>query len=540
MKLTEVSGIGRKREKDLNGIGIFSAEELATRSFSEEAGTFLFGREEWEELVRNARMAIGREIVQSVIDFNSEEIVIEADKTYSDEKLIKDAISSLLHTYEHYFSIALEEKEEAYQIRIRPVESYRHHFARYIVPNAKYLIEYIRKKSRAPIKEETRMGEQLLVREMDSHFKGYLKEIGEKEIIEFAKQIDLLSIYGYCEEYGGVAAIDVLLSWSQLFGIADVDVLKPDGERLTSTGFHLAFFGDIGTGKTYSSIDFVMGNEKLQLEPHGIPGRYRYCGGITPYMFLQNGQYYEGKRMVFLVPEFNEWFFHERGMVERLKLAMEQKPLKYESAHETIGPYVFTSFLNANYNVKVERRGYRLTIPDPNFRAIEDRCFCRLHRMTKERFLSIVDSIEKQALGATKTEQITPRLIRDHATMLYAINTGLFKGYKPAKVQFLEDQIRKVASSVKIFAKEFVEEDQLVHASPRAIYKCLQLASALTLPFYFTARSRETNAARTLYVNEQALKMAIELMLDDIAARTLETISPNEVKERVIAKLYGS
>jgi hypothetical protein len=536
MELLEISGIGRKRMKDLNGIGIFTAEELAIRSINDEAGTFLFGREEWEELVRNARMAIGREIIRDIIEITPEEIVIETDKTYSDEKLIKDAISSLLHTYEHYFIIVLNEKEESYQIQIRPVESYKHHFARYIVPNAKHLMEYIKRKTKTAIKEETKPSEQLLVKKMDSCLKNYLKEMNEERVIEFAKQIDLASIYRYCEEYGGVAAIDVLLSWSQLFGIADVEVLKPNGERLTSTGFHLAFFGDIGTGKTYSSIDFVMGNEKLQLEAHGVPGRYRYCGGITPYMFLQMGQYYEGKKMVFLIPEFNEWFFHERGMVERLKLAMEQKPLKYESAHETIGPYVFTSFLNANYNVKVERKGYRLTVPDPNFRAIEDRCFCRLHRMTKDRFLSIVESIERHALGTARNEEITPKLVRDHVTLIYAINTGMWK-YKPAKIQFLEEQIKKVTSSVKIFAKEFVEEDQLVHASPRAIYKCLQLASALTLPFYFSNRGRETNAHRILYVDEEALKLAIEIMLEDITARTLEAISPSEVIERVIAKL---
>ncbi|MEM2934174.1 MAG: hypothetical protein QXL78_04525 [Methanocellales archaeon] len=538
MELLEISGIGRKRMKDLNSIGIFSAEELAIRTINDEVGTFLFGREEWEELVRNARMAIGREIIRDIIEITPEEIVIETDKTYTDEKLIKDAISSLLHTYEHYFFIALDEKEESYQIQIHPVESYKHHFARYIVPNAKHLMEYIRRKTKTAVKGETKPSEQLLVKKMDSCLKNYLKEMEEERVIEFARQIDLASIYRYCEEYGGVAAIDVLLSWSQLFGIADVEVLKPNGERLTSTGFHLAFFGDIGTGKTYSSIDFVMGNEKLQLEPHGIPGRYRYCGGITPYMFLQMGQYYEGKKMVFLVPEFNEWFFHERGMVERLKLAMEQKPLKYESAHETIGPYVFTSFLNANYNVKVERRGYRLTVPDPNFRAIEDRCFCRLHRMTKERFLSIVESIERHALGTARKEEITPKLVRDHVTLLYAINTGMWK-YKPAKIQFLEEQIKRVTLSLKIFAKEFVEEDQLVHASPRAIYKCLQLASAFTLPFYFSARNRETNAHRILYVDEQALKLAIEIMLEDITARTLEAISPSEVMERVIAKLYG-
>ncbi|MDI6640073.1 MAG: hypothetical protein QMD78_04550 [Methanocellales archaeon] len=538
MDLVKIPGIGPKKEKELSSIGVFTVEDLAKRSFWDDRGESHFGRNGWGRLVRGARMAIGRRIIRDVSKIAQDEIIIETDKTYSDKELIKKSVASLLHSHDYWFLTSVEERMSSYRVVVFPVESNKHYFTKYIIPNAESLLEHVRKKG----EEIKAFTEKDTARDMDDSLMNYVKGLisREEEVKDFAKSMQLNSLCEYFEEYGGVASVDVLLSWAQLFGIADIEVLKPNGERLTTTGFHLAYFGDVGTGKTYSSIDFVMGNEKLGLEPHGIPGRYRYCGGITPYMFLHMGQYYEGKRMVFLVPEFNDWFFHERGMVERLKLAMEQKTLKYESARETIGPYVFTSFFNANYNVKVKKKGYRLTVPDPNFNAIEDRCFCRLHKMTKQRFLDIIDSIEKHALGMRKEMKITPDQIRDHATLLYSINTGLIKDYKPSKVQFLEEQIRDVTSATKIFAEEYVEESRLIHASPRSIYKCLQLSSALSLPFYFTAKAIETPSHRILLVEDRALRMAVEIMLEDLTVRMLEDTSPEEVKETVLPRLFDS
>lgn len=538
MELVKIPGIGPKKEKELGSIGVFTVEDLAKRSCWDDQGESYFGHNWWGRLIRGARMSIGWSIIMDIEKISQDEIIIETDKTYSDEELIKKSIASLLHSHDYWFLTSIEERVNSYKVIVLPVENSKHYFIKYIVPNAECVLEQIRKgRSSEEAKDLT---EKETARDMEDSLMNYLKGLlsREQEVKNFAKSIQLNSLCEYFEEYGGMASVDVLLSWAQLFGIADVEVLKPNGEKLTTTGFHLAYFGDVGTGKTYSSIDFVMGNERIGLEPHGIPGRYRYCGGITPYMFIHMGQYYEGEKMVFLVPEFNDWFFHEKGMVERLKLAMEQKPLKYESAHETIGPYVFTSFFNANYNVKIKKKGYKLTVSDPNFNAIEDRCFCRLHKMTKQRFLDIIDSIEKHTLGTHKEIEISPDQIRDHATLIYSINTGIIKDYKPSKVQFSEGQISTITSAIRIFAEEYMGEDKLIHASPRSIYKCLQLASTLTLPFYFTAKATETPSHRILLVDDRALNMAIEVMIEELTVRMLKDSSPEEVRESILPRLF--
>ncbi|NYT00411.1 MAG: hypothetical protein GKB99_01620 [Methanocellales archaeon] len=538
MDLVKIPGIGPKKEKELSSIGVFTVEDLAKRSFWDDRGEAYFGHNWWVRLVRGARMSVGQIIINDVKKISQDEIVIETDKTYSDEELIKKSVASLLHSHDYWFLTSIKEDINSYRVTVLPVESSKHYFTKYIITSAECLIEQIRRGRNG---EETKdFTEKETARDMEASLMNYLKGLmpRERDVKDFAKSMQLSSLCEYFEEYGGMASIDVLLSWAQLFGIADVDVLKPNGEKLTTTGFHLAYFGDVGTGKTYSSIDFVMGNERIGLEPHGIPGRYRYCGGITPYMFIQMGQYYEGDKMVFLVPEFNDWFFHEKGMVERLKLAMEQKPLKYESSRETIGPYVFTSFFNANYNVKIKKKGYKLTVSDPNFNAIEDRCFCRLHKMTKQRFLDIIDSIEKHTLGTNKEIKITPDQIRDHATLLYSINTGLINHYKPSKVQFSEEQISTIMSAIKIFAEEYMGDGKLINASPRSIYKCLQLASTLTLPFYFTAKAIESPSHRILLVEDRALNMAVEIMIEELTVRMLKDSSPENVKETVLPKLF--
>src|SRR4030042_5658694 len=67
-------------------------------------------------------------------------------------------------------------------------------------------------------------------------------------------------------------------------------------------------------------------------------------------------------------------------------------------------------------------RGYAVTIGDPNFNAIEDRMICRLHRLTKERYVEIAKSQMRLALGEVSLDKGAQQ-IRDHATLTYAIET---------------------------------------------------------------------------------------------------------------------
>ena len=102
---------------------------------------------------------------------------------------------------------------------------------------------------------------------------------------------------------------------------------------------------------------------------------------------------------------------------------MERGEIKHELHREIIGPYRFDSFFTVNYNTAVIGQGYAVTIADPNFNAIEDRMICRLHRMTKERYEEIAQSQMRLALGEVNLDKMAKQ-IRDHVTLVYAIQTG--------------------------------------------------------------------------------------------------------------------
>jgi hypothetical protein len=147
---------------------------------------------------------------------------------------------------------------------------------------------------------------------MDGEFEDYLADLLDnrlEETIEFGRDTSVAYIAEYFRRmFGDILYFDSLLSLTQQYGLADVAVVNPEGQVAMHTGFNLAFFGAPGTGKTFSINDMVRGNLKKGVKPHGLPGRNRYCGGITPARFIRMGEAYHERRFNFIIPEFNDWF----------------------------------------------------------------------------------------------------------------------------------------------------------------------------------------------------------------------------------------
>jgi len=232
--------------------------------------------------------------------------------------------------------------------------------------------------------------ERLKVEEMDQELASYLNDLLKHRLrstLRFGKTFSASKLAEYLRKlFGEMLYFDSFLSIIQQYGISDAEIVNPQGKTGMRTGWSLALFGEPGTGKSFSTRDMILGKADGKIRPHGIPGRNRYCGGITPARFIRIGQAYTGRTFNFIVPEFNDWF-RAPGMADILKIAMERGEIKYELHKEVVGPYRFDSFLSVNYNTRVLGRGYEITISDPNFNAIEDRMICRLHRLTKERFI---------------------------------------------------------------------------------------------------------------------------------------------------------
>ncbi|RLG97294.1 hypothetical protein DRO29_03290 [Candidatus Bathyarchaeota archaeon] len=376
------------------------------------------------------------------------------------------------------------------------------------------------------VKEEMKRIEEMN-RELDEYLNDLLKHRLEKTI-RFGKRFNLEVLANYLQSlFGSVLYFDSLLSITQQYGLANIEMVHSHGGTGKRTGWSLALFGEPGTGKSFSTRDMILGKPDARIPPHGIPGRNRYCGGITPVTFIRIGQAYEGKTFNFIVPEFND-FFRYKGMVEPLKLAMEQGVIKYETHRETVGPYRFTSFFSVNYNVSVYGKGYAVTVQDPNFSAIEDRMLCRLHRLTKERFIEISRSYRRLTLGEIDMEKGAQE-IRDHLTLVYAIETRhpLVRDRFPYKPVMITPRVFEMLDRVRDAILEEIPM-KVVRFSARLEDRAIRFAGAASLMDYFRSN------LDYVPISEEALRYAIQFYVEEASVRSQEIFKPEEVLEKIL------
>jgi hypothetical protein len=374
--------------------------------------------------------------------------------------------------------------------------------------------------------------EFLEVIRMDEDFRNYLKDLIAnrlEETIEFGKQMSPTYLINYLQSlYGPTIFFDHLLSITQSYSICDSIVINKEGQKALSTGFNLALFGEPGTGKTFATKDMILGNEDQGVPAHGLPGINRYCGGMTPAMFIAIGEAYVGRRFNFIVTEFNDWFKH-KGMVEPLKLAMERGTIRYETKTYTVGPYRFASFFTVNYNTQVYEKGYEVTVRDTNFNAIEDRMLCRLHRLTKQKYQELAKSQRALILGELKAKMEQAYKIRDHLALVYAIQTKdpLVAGsFYDKKIQ-ITDEILKMLEDATNLVLEHLGSVKVIPFSMRLERRALQLASAMTLMNYFNTDSD------IIPIDSLAARMAVQFFLEEAWIRSNEAFPIYHVMKKL-------
>jgi hypothetical protein len=353
--------------------------------------------------------------------------------------------------------------------------------------------------------------EQVEIRSMDSDFLDRLRAVLARRLdatVAFGRTFSVDRLARYLRElFGDELYFDSLISILQQYALSDAPLVAPTGRTTGATGFHLALFGPPGTGKTFSIDDLIRGNPRSGVPAHGLPGRNRYCGGITPAQFLRVGASYAGRVFNFIVPEFNDWFKY-RGMVEPLKLVMEQREVKWETTFGTVGPYTFRSFFSVNYNVRTgEADDYWTTVSDPNFAALEDRMLLRYHPMTPDRFRAVEASAERLELG--ELDFSLAESIRDHLTLVYAIETGhpLITGMFRRRPIRLE---RPLYDRLRAVSEKGLAASRVPKFSPRLKGRAVRLSAAASLLTYFhdpeeaslAIGPRETELAARFYTEE--------------------------------------
>ncbi len=363
----------------------------------------------------------------------------------------------------------------------------------------------------------------------ESEFESYLKEIVNNRLVqtvEFGKQFSISELGHYLERlFGPTLYFDSLLAIIQQYSLANAEIFTEAKKITMRTGFNLALFGEPGTGKTFATYRVICGDPNEGIPAHGIPGRNRYCGGMTPIKFIEIGEAYQGRTFNFIVTEFNDWF-RDPGMVEPLKLAMERGQIRRETKREVIGPYRFDSFFSVNYNTRVREKGYADTVGDPNFNAIEDRMLCRLHRLTKTRFRDIADARRKVMLGILDEEKA--RQIRDHVTLVYAIQTGhklVADRFERKSILITERFFNEIERAREAILKRLPSER--MEFSPRLEQRAEQLACAASVIGYFKSSEKH------IELDSEAIRLAIRFYIEEAAVRAQEAFDPAEVLKEI-------
>jgi hypothetical protein len=365
--------------------------------------------------------------------------------------------------------------------------------------------------------------------EMDEELNRYLNDLIKNRLsqtVKFGKTFSASYLADYLQSlFGQLLYFDGFLSIIQQYAVADVEIVNPQEKTGMRTGWSFALFGEPGTGKSFSTRDLIIGVPDGKIQAHGVPGRNRYCGGITPARFIRIGQAYVGRTFNFIVPEFNDWFRYS-GMVDVLKIAMERGEIKHELHREVIGPYRFDSFFSVNYNTRVMGRGYEVTIGDPNFNAIEDRMICRLHRLTKERYVEIAKSQMRLALGEVSVDK-GAKQIRDHATLIYAIETRhpLVRGRFPQKPVMITAETYEAISKAREAILKRIPGS--LKFSARLESNVIKFACAASLLNYFNLD------LDYIPVSEDAVERAVKLYVEEASVRSKEEFQPEEVLEEL-------
>ena len=372
--------------------------------------------------------------------------------------------------------------------------------------------------------------EQGIIHEMDRELDRYLNDLLKYRLdntVAFGKSFSISHLAAYLKNlFGPILYFDSLLSLTQQYGLADVDIAHAEGRTGMRTGWNLSLFGEPGTGKSFSVRDLILGKLDAKITAHGIPGRNRYAGGMTPARFIRIGQAYAGRVFNFIVPEFNDWFKY-KGMVEPLKLAMERSEIKYETLREVIGPYRFNGFFSVNYNVAAFGREYEVTVQDPNFSAIEDRMLCRLHRLTKQRYVEIAESQMRLALGEIDVEE-GGQQIRDHLALVYAAETRhpLVHDVFSVKPVMLTPKAQEMLMKARRAILEEIPQEVL-RFSARLEDRAIRFACAASLLSYFQSN------LDYIPVSDTALNYAIQLYVEEASVRSQQEF----VAESVLGKL---
>lgn len=143
---------------------------------------------------------------------------------------------------------------------------------------------------------------------------------------------------------------------------------------------------------------------------------------------------------------------------------------------------------------------------------------CRLYRLTKEKYQELSKSQRALMLGELKVKMKPANKIRDHLTLVYAIQTKhpFVAGVFHDKKLLITDEMLKMLEKATNLVLEHLGDVRVVPFSMRLKRGALQLASAMSLTNYFNVESD------AIPIDSVATRMAIQFFVEEAWVRSNE------------------
>jgi len=154
---------------------------------------------------------------------------------------------------------------------------------------------------------------------------------------------------------------------------------------------------------------------------------------------------------------------------------------------------------------------------------------CRLHRMTKERYVEIAQSQMRLAMGVVN-EDNRAKQIRDHVTLVYAIETGhpmVKSRFKKKPIMITPDAYKSISKAREAILKRIPDSMKF---SARLEHNVVKFACATSLLNYFN------EDLDYIPVSADALELALRLYVEEASVRSREAFKPEEVNEELFGK----
>jgi hypothetical protein len=153
---------------------------------------------------------------------------------------------------------------------------------------------------------------------------------------------------------------------------------------------------------------------------------------------------------------------------------------------------------------------------------------CRLHRLTKERYVEIAQSQMRLALGEVSIDRGAQQ-IRDHAALTYAIETEhpLVRGRFPKKPVMITAETYEAISRAREAILKRIPGS--LKFSARLESNVMKFACAASLLNYFSLD------LDYIPVRADAVERAVKLYVEEASVRSREEFQPDEV----LQELFG-